>query len=276
VGLPRVGAVADGEAQDRFAADGGSVGQVGGDVDGQQVRARLGEDPVGVGVGVGLDPERLRERTAGVPQHLRRAEVAGLQVDGDPAGPLDAAQVHRDAAGDGLQHAGILGVPADPDDVLLLGLRDDVHVGARPGTEERVRRVVRHLPAGAVADAQDGVGGRAPHRRDRRVVVDPDRPLAVPVAGSDVDVAGLQDRASRRVGLARVERLRRSRTGRFTRRGSGGGAAHQRDGQGQREGERGGCPQRDRPRQVRQRWSESALNRIIARYVVTVPSKASP
>jgi len=86
---------------------------------------------------------------------------------------------------------GGLGVPAQPDDFLVLGLRNDVGLFPAHVPQEGIGVIVGHVDTRSVRDAQHSVVSVAPDWRVRGVVTGHEGELSVNNARTDVDVAAL-------------------------------------------------------------------------------------
>ena len=160
-----------------------------------------------MGVSVLLNPQLLRLTLGRGPQHLRRREVAVLQVQTERAGAAHLLQGQVHAAVQLGHQLRILGVPTRPDDALSFGLRNDVHLRAGGRTHEGVARVVRHLKDRLVATAVDDLVQAAPDGGFAVVVVEHELKLAVVETRTHIHVTGRNfgaagcDRLLRRQGL---------------------------------------------------------------------------
>ena len=162
-----------------------------------------------MGVSVLLNPQLLRLALGRGPQHLRRREVAVLQVQAERAGAAHLLQGQVHAAVQLGHQLWVLSVPTRPDHALSFGLRNHVHLRAGRRAHEGVARVVRHLQDGLIAAAVDDLVQAAPDGALAVVVVEHELKLAVVETRAHIHVAGRNfgttgcDRLLRRQGLGK-------------------------------------------------------------------------
>ena len=153
-----------------------------------RLRSGLGEHPVGVHVGVGLHVDRLLLGLRGVVERHRGLEPI-LDEHVGLARAFVSGEDQLGTAGEVLDDLRGLGVPSQPHDLLVLGLRNDVGLPAAHVTQEGVGIIVRYVDPGRVDDPQHRVVGAAPHRRIGGVVTGQQDELAVDEPGPHVDMA---------------------------------------------------------------------------------------
>ena len=130
-------------------------------VDGNGLRSRIREHPVGMNVRIGLYMNQLLARLGGVIQRHGRVET-GFNEHVSLSRAFMSCEDEIGSTREIFDDLGGLGVPAQPDDFLVLGLRNDVGLFPAHVPQEGIGVIVGHVDTRSVRDAQHSVVSVAP------------------------------------------------------------------------------------------------------------------